>query len=153
MIRPMKAADAPAIARIERQVFGADAWPRAAFAYLHAVFAAARPGRGRIWVAEGPAHRVIGYVGVELSALGGEADVVNLAVDPAHRRGGVGRALLGAAVDYCRARQVAIVWLRVRAGNRGARAFYRACGFRVVGRFRGYYADPGEDAVLMALPS
>jgi ribosomal-protein-alanine N-acetyltransferase len=42
-----------------------------------------------------------------------------------------------------------LIWLRVRAGNRGARRFYRACGFAPVGRFRGYYDDPREDAVLM----
>jgi ribosomal-protein-alanine acetyltransferase len=149
----MRAADALAMARIEQQVFGADAWPRSSFAYLHAVFAAARPPRGRLWIAEGPGRQVIGYVAVELSALGGEADVVNLAVDPAHRRRGAGRALLAAAVGYCRARRVALVWLRVRAGNRGARAFYRRCGFRVVGRFRQYYDQPREDAVLMAVSS
>ena len=150
-VRPMRAADAPAMARIEQAVFGREAWPRSAFAYLHAVFAAARPARGRLWVAEASGGGVVGYVGVELSALGGEADLVNLAVDPAHRRRGVGRALMATAVGYCRTRRVELVWLRVRAGNRGARAFYRRCGFEVVGRFRGYYADPREDAVLMGV--
>lgn len=149
----MRAADAPEIARIEDRVFGADAWPPSAFAYLHAVFADARPPRGRMWVAESPDRRVIGYVAVELSALGGEADLVNLAVAPLERRRGVGRALLAAAVGYCRARRVALVWLRVRAGNRAARTFYRRCGFRAVGRFRNYYDEPREDAVLMAVGS
>ena len=153
LVRPMRAADAPAMARIEQEVFGREAWPRSAFAYLHAVFAAARPARGRLWVAETTGGGIVGYVGVELSALGGEADVVNLAVDPAHRRRGIGRTLMAAAVGYARTRRVELVWLRVRAGNRTARAFYRRCGFEMVGRFRGYYADPREDAVLMALGS
>jgi len=147
----MRAADAPAMARIEQALFAREAWPRSVFAYLHAVFAAARPARGRLWVAEASGGRIVGYVGVELSALRGEADLVNLAVDPAHRRRGVGRALMATAVGYCRTRRVELVWLRVRAGNRGARAFYRRCGFEVVGRFRGYYADPREDAVLMGV--
>jgi ribosomal-protein-alanine acetyltransferase len=148
----MRAADAAGMSRIERAVFGRDAWPRSAFAYLHAVFAAARPPRGRFWVVEA-AGQVVGYVGVELSALGGEADVINLAVDPAHRRRGMGRQLLRAAVRYCAGRAVPLVWLRVRAGNRGARAFYRRCQFTTVGRFRDYYDAPREDAVLMALSS
>jgi [ribosomal protein S18]-alanine N-acetyltransferase len=104
-------------------------------------------------VAEDQPGAIRGYVGVELSALGGEADVINLAVHPAHRRHGVGRRLLTAAVAYCRRRQIPLVWLRVRASNRSARAFYGRCGFVVVGRFRGYYEQPREDAVLMRAAS
>ena len=81
--------------------------------------------------------------------LGGEADLINLAVDPSHRRRGLGRRLVAAAA-YCRRRGVVLLWLRVRASNRGARAFYRRCGFGAIGRFRGYYDEPREDAVLMA---
>jgi ribosomal-protein-alanine N-acetyltransferase len=145
----MRPADVAAVVRIERAAFAREAWPASAFAYLVAVFGA-RPPRGRLWVAATGKREIVGYVGVELSALGGEADVVNLAVDRAHRRAGVGRRLLATALRYCRRRGIALVWLRVRAGNRGARAFYRSCGFRPVGRFRGYYTAPREDAVLMA---
>jgi ribosomal-protein-alanine N-acetyltransferase len=146
----MRAADVPAVSDIERAVFGREAWPRPAFGYLLAVFGASRPSRGRLWVATAGDGAILGYVGIELSVLGGEADVVNLAVHPAARRQGIGRALLGAALRHCRARRVPLVWLRVRAGNRGARAFYRRCGFVAAGRFRGYYVTPPEDAVLMA---
>jgi [ribosomal protein S18]-alanine N-acetyltransferase len=148
----MRAADLSAVSRIERAVFGREAWSRPAFSYLLAVFAASRPPRGRIWVATDGEGAIVGYVGIELSALGGEADVVNLAVHPAARRRGVGRALLDVALAYCRARRVPLVWLRVRAGNRTARAFYRRCGLVVAGRFSGYYSGPREDAVLMAYP-
>jgi [ribosomal protein S18]-alanine N-acetyltransferase len=148
----MRAADVSTVSRIERAVFGREAWSRSAFSYLLAVFDASRPPRGRIWVATGGDGAIRGYVAVELSALGGEADVVNLAVHPAARRRGVGRGLLEAALAYCRARRVPLVWLRVRAGNRTARAFYRRCGFVVTGRFRGYYDVPREDAILMVAP-
>jgi ribosomal-protein-alanine N-acetyltransferase len=94
---------------------------------------------------------VVGYTGIELSALGGEADIVNLAVHPAHRRQGIGRRLLRAVGAYCRAREVPILWLRVRRSNRSARVFYRRCGFRVAGRFAGYYDHPREPATLMTL--
>ncbi len=149
----MRAADASAVAAIEQAVFGREAWPRGAFAYLCEVLAAARPPRGQIWVAEIEAYRVVGYAGIELSALGGEADLVNLAVEPAQRRRGIGRRLVRVAATYCRRRRVTLLWLRVRASNRGARAFYRKCGFRAVGRFGEYYDSPREDAVLMALRS
>jgi ribosomal-protein-alanine N-acetyltransferase len=146
----MHVGDLTVVARIERTVFGGEGWPRAAFAYALGAFALPGPSRGRFWVAHCLDGRVVGYTGVELSVLGGEADIVNLAVDPACRRQGVGRRLLTAATDYCRRRGVALVWLRVRASNRGARAFYRRGGFQTVGRFRDYYDLPREDAILMS---
>lgn len=152
-IRRLRAADVPPVARIERATFGPEAWPRAAFAYLHAIFAAARPSRGQLWVAQDGAGRILGYVGIEVSALGGEADVINLAVDAAYRRRGVGRRLLARAIAECRAQGIQLIWLRVRAGNRGARRLYRECGFEPIGRFRDYYDDPRDDAVLMTLDS
>lgn len=147
----MRAGDVAAVGRLEQAVFGADAWPPAAFAYLIHVFRRGRPPRGRLWVAERAGRQVVGYVGVELSALGGEADIVNLAVHPDQRRTGVGRKLVATAAAYGRRRRVELLWLRVRASNRGARAFYRRCGFRTVGRFRGYYDQPREEAILMAV--
>jgi ribosomal-protein-alanine acetyltransferase len=142
--------DVAAVARLERLVFGREAWPRGAFAFLVEVFAVARPPRGRLWVAADRDGTVVGYVGLELSALGGEADLINVAVRADRRRQGFGRRLLATALAYCRRRRVALAWLRVRASNREARAFYRRCGFRPVGRFRAYYDDPREDAILMA---
>jgi [ribosomal protein S18]-alanine N-acetyltransferase len=41
--------------------------------------------------------------------------------------------------------------LEVREGNEGAIALYRGLGFGVVGRRRGYYREPVEDAVLMQM--
>jgi [ribosomal protein S18]-alanine N-acetyltransferase len=146
----MRRHDVAAVARLERAAFGREAWPAGAFAFLVEVFAAARPPRGQLWVAEDRDEAVVGYVGLELSALGGEADLINLAVRRDRRRGGVGRQLMAVAVAYCRRRRVALTWLRVRASNRGAQALYRRCGFRTVGRFRDYYVDPREDAILMA---
>lgn len=147
----MQPADVAAVARIERAVFGREAWPRGAFAYACEVFTATAPSRGELWVAEDGAGQVVGYAGIELSVLGGEADVINVAVHPAQRRRGVGRRLLAAVAARCRRQRVALLWLRARVSNRGARAFYRRLGFRSVGRFRSYYDVPPEDAVLMAL--
>jgi ribosomal-protein-alanine N-acetyltransferase len=147
----MRPRDIPAVARIERAVFRGEAWPRSAFAHTAKVFAAAQPPRGRLWVAEAADGRLLGYAGIELSTLGGEADVINIAIHPAHRRCGVGRRLIRMVATYCRRRGTTLLWLRVRASNRGARAFYRRVGFETVGRFRGYYDHPREDAVLMAL--
>jgi ribosomal-protein-alanine N-acetyltransferase len=105
-----------------------------------------------MWVAaDRQTGEILGYAGVEVSALWGEMDVINIAVAPAHRRRGIGRLLLEHIVALCRRRGVPLLWLRVRASNRGAQRFYRRMGFRARGRFQGYYVDPDEPAIIMAM--
>jgi ribosomal protein S18 acetylase RimI-like enzyme len=58
------------------------------------------------------------------------AHLVQLAVDPSLRRGGVGRALVGEVCDRLRGRQYDALTLLVAAGNAPARALYHAEGFR-----------------------
>jgi len=140
------------VAALELATFGREAWPLHAFKDLLAAFAQAKPPRGAMWVAVDPkTGELLGYAGVEVSALWGEMDVINIAVAAAQRRQGVGRLLLERIISLCRRRRVPLLWLRVRASNRGAQRFYRQMGFRVRGRFQGYYVDPDEPAVIMAM--
>jgi ribosomal-protein-alanine N-acetyltransferase len=144
--------DVPPVAAIEAAVFGREAWPAEVFQALLSAFAQARPTRGSLWVAEEPVSRaVIGYAGVEVSGLRGEMDLINVAVAGEHRRRGVGRALLRRAVAHSRRLGVPLLWLRVRASNRAAQRFYRTLGFKPRGRFAGYYEEPDEPAVIMAM--
>lgn len=80
-----------------------------------------------------------------------EAELLSLAVLPAARRRGLGRALLRAVQAQARARGAATLFLEVGAENRAAGALYRAAGFAVVGRRPGYYAaaGPAGDALLL----
>lgn len=75
--------------------------------------------------------------------------VLNVAAAPPARRRGVGTALLLEAARLARAGGLAEITLEVRDGNRGARDFYRRHGFAETGLRPGYYADNGEDAVIM----
>jgi aminoglycoside 6'-N-acetyltransferase I len=56
-----------------------------------------------------------------------EVLLYEIGVRDAHRRSGVGRALLAALDAWMRAHDVREAW--VLADNPGATAFYRACGF------------------------
>lgn len=144
--------DLARVAAIERAAFGREAWPLYAFKDLLVAFAQAKPPRGAMWVAEDPkTGEILGYAGVEASALWGEIDIINIAVAVAHRRRGIARLFIQRIVHLCRRRGVPLLWLRVRASNRGARRFYRLMGFRERGRFQGYYEDPDEPAVIMAM--
>ncbi len=79
-----------------------------------------------------------------------EAEVLTLAVLPAARRAGVGRALLRAAVAMAAARGAVELFLEVAADNGAARALYDAAGMRAVGLRRRYYPG-GRDAVVLRL--
>jgi [ribosomal protein S18]-alanine N-acetyltransferase len=78
-----------------------------------------------------------------------ELMVNDIAVADGQRRSGIGRALLRHLLDGARARGCRRATLEVRPTNVAARRLYDAFGFAVVGRRRGYYADTGEDALLM----
>lgn len=77
-----------------------------------------------------------------------ESELLLIAVVPARRRAGNGRALLDAAIDAAAARGARAMFLEVASGNRPACRLYDGAGFVPVGRRSGYYAD-GRDAVLM----
>jgi ribosomal-protein-alanine N-acetyltransferase len=89
-----------------------------------------------------------------LSKVLDEATLLNLVVDDAHRRRGIGAALVEAAVARLAAGGIRRLLLEVRASNSAARALYTRAGFGEDGWRRGYYAArdgrAGEDALLMS---
>src|SRR4030042_4715922 len=146
-MRPMTRRDLGRVAALELAAFGPEAWPLHAFQDLLVAFSQAKPTRGAMWVAADPGTgAILGYAGVEVSALRGEMDIINIAVAAERRRRGIGRLFVERIVRLCRQRGVPLLWLRVRASNRGARRFYRLMGFSERGRFQGYYVDPDEPA-------
>lgn len=78
----------------------------------------------------------------------GEAEILTLAVDPAARRAGVGRALVEAAAGLAAQGGAESLFLEVADDNAAALALYTDTGFRRVGLRKGYYAS-GADAVVM----
>lgn len=100
-------------------------------------------------VAEEEGERIGGYV-VALDAAD-EGEILNLAVAPAGRRRGLGRALVEQMLEALRARGVRHVYLEVRESNASARALYASRGFTEVGRRKEYYRRPVEDAIVLRL--
>lgn len=83
-----------------------------------------------------------------------EAELLTVAVDPAHRRRGAARLLLDAVVDRVRADGARTLFLEVGADNPGARTLYDSAGFKVVGHRAAYYvrrSGGAADAYLMRL--
>jgi len=75
--------------------------------------------------------------------------ILNIAADPDFRRRGVGTALLRAASGKATEMGLGEITLEVRQSNNEARAFYLRHGFVATGLRRSYYADNGEDAIIM----
>jgi ribosomal-protein-alanine N-acetyltransferase len=80
-----------------------------------------------------------------------EAELRNMAVDPAHQRQGVGRELVAEGRRRLLELAVRRIFLEVRASNSVAQRLYFSAGFRLRSRRRDYYRDPPEDALILAL--
>ena len=74
--------------------------------------------------------------------------VMNVAVDPDHRRQGIATTMLTDLLRRIDGRNARFT-LEVRESNTGAIELYERFGFRAAGRRRRYYQDNGEDAVVM----
>jgi len=150
-IRPAVETDISAMVAIERASFS-DPWTAAAIAstlrYDHMrVLVAEERGVGAGEGGGDGAGRPLGYV-VAMVA-GTEGEIADLAVSPDARRRGIGRALIDRLLADLEAEGVTAVFLEVRESNRAARALYESRAFRGVGRRRGYYRLPPEDALLL----
>ncbi len=93
---------------------------------------------------------VAGY-GV-LSVAAGEAHILNICVDPAHRSRGYGEHLLDEMLFRARSALVRQVFLEVRPSNEPALALYRKKGFHKVAERPAYYQahDGREDAAVLS---
>lgn len=80
-----------------------------------------------------------------------ELEVDNLVVAPAAKRQGIGRALLMEALHLAWQRGTKKAYLEVRESNLAAISLYELFGFRQVGKRRGYYSQPIEDALVLRL--
>jgi tRNA threonylcarbamoyladenosine biosynthesis protein TsaB len=138
-IRKFKPQDLEAVQEITRRSPEAAQWSREAYAALNDQGPSA-------WVAEA-GGTVCGFFVARV--VGDEAEVLNLAVDPAKRRAGIAHALLNQAVAEFQRRAVARVFLEVRESNGPAIHFYEKHGFVRTGSRAGYYREPAEAAVLM----
>ncbi len=75
--------------------------------------------------------------------------VMNVAVEPAHRRRGVASALLGSSSRRAIRDAQRGYTLEVRVSNVAAIALYERFGFAPAACDRGYYTDNREDAIIM----
>jgi ribosomal-protein-alanine N-acetyltransferase len=78
-----------------------------------------------------------------------EAEILNIVVQGARRRLGIGSRLMNDVLEACRIAGAQKIYLEVRDSNSVAREFYSRLGFREAGRRRNYYPMPPEDALVL----
>lgn len=140
-ILPYRREMAAALWQIEQACF-TDPWGEEAFRAV-----ADTPGQIFFAAHDAATDRLVGFGG--LWHIWEEGDLLNLAVLPAYRRRGIGRALLQALCAYADSHGIMTLYLEVRRSNAAAIALYRAFGFVPYGTRAAYYRKPREDAVLM----
>jgi [ribosomal protein S18]-alanine N-acetyltransferase len=141
VIRSATRADVDAIARLEQENLGDDAWSRA----LVEEGVAGELPTVRYLVAEG-GEDVVGHAVV--SVVADISELQRIAVDPLHRRDGLATQLLDEVIVLARDEGADRLLLEVREDNSGAIAFYAARGFAEINRRRRYYRDGGTAVVM-----
>ena len=135
-IVPFSATHVEAVAALEKATF-ADPWSAASLEEeLH------NPCARFLTALDG--ETVIGYIGCHHVA--DEGFIANVAVLPAYRRRGIGKALVLEAIKNGSA--LSRITLEVRASNHAAIELYRSLGFTEDGVRPRFYAHPTEDALI-----
>jgi [ribosomal protein S18]-alanine N-acetyltransferase len=147
-IRRAQVEDLAEVLRIERTVPEAPHWSESVYRDI----LLQEPGEitpNRALFVAGDGERIVGFAVAVVVA--GQAELESIAVDPARRRLGVGKALSDAVLLWARSTGAREMLLEVRSANAEARALYDRLGFKETGLRRGYYSGPPDDAVLMSV--
>ncbi len=148
VLRGLGALDLDLASRLHGEAFaplGERVWTRQDMAEL-----LASPGVAG-WVLQS-ADAAIGFALCRVAA--DEAELLTIAVQPAKRRRGAGRALLAAVIAHARDAGARSLFLEVGADNPAALALYGGAAFQAVGGRKAYYnrvGRPAADAVVMRL--
>jgi ribosomal protein S18 acetylase RimI-like enzyme len=136
VIRTAEAGDGPAIAALEQEAFGSDAWSDA---LVSEGLAGQVPGALYLVAEDDASPAVVGYAAASLFADG--AELQRIAVATGLRRTGIASALLTRVEAEARLRYSEQLLLEVRENNPAALAFYARRGFTEVDRRPRYSAD------------
>ena len=138
-IRRMTMDDVDGVYAVEIGTF-VDAWSRDAFV------SDMKNPVARYLVAEQDG-KIIGYAGAWV--ILDESHITNIAVLKEHRGQGTGKRLTHGLLQYLSNLGAAYATLEVRRSNEIAQNLYKSLGFVQLGVRKRYYADNGEDALIM----
>ena len=143
--------DIEQISAMEREFFSIP-WSEASIAHYaeagNTIFVVARSGEDYVRPgtgASGP-KKVVGYAAIFCAA--DEGNLVSIGVDKKYREMGIATELLDIAYEMALDRGVTSINLEVRESNIPAISLYEQEGFEQVGKRKGFYRNPDEDALI-----
>ncbi|MDX2003751.1 MAG: GNAT family N-acetyltransferase [Meiothermus sp.] len=141
VIRAAAVGDAPVLAALGRRVFAETYGAQLPGPVLQAhLETALSPEVFAAKIAEGKAHYLLAEAGgvaagfVKLEGADGAVEIAKFYVDKGFHGTGLAGGLMGAGLEWARAKGFGTVWLLVWEENPRAVRFYRKYGFEVVGR-------------------
>ena len=137
-VRRLTYADLPQVVAIERRAFTTP-WSLAMF-----VLELSKPSG--VCLAAEVEDELVGYLVCSRYDL--VWHIMNVSVDPDRRRRGIATAMLEALFERVGDPEAQFT-LEVRRTNQAAIELYERLGFKAAGTRRRYYADNGEDAIVM----
>ncbi len=102
---------------------------------------------GRVYAVARAGGSVVGFAGLLFSA--DDAHVTTISTAPERRGQGIGTRLMYLLAREAVRSGATALTLEVRAGNTAAQTLYRRFGLLPAGVRKNYYADLGEDALVM----
>lgn len=152
--QPLDASWAPAVAALEAEVMGSDAWNKAqiiddlsrADRTWWAAFLATDATKRAV---SHETDTLVGYAGGWI--VDGEVQILKIASSPDQRRQGIARALMEHVANDARDLGARELSLEVRTSNTGAHRFYEQMGLENIGTRPRYYSDK-EDAYIFRGP-
>ncbi|WP_084105054.1 ribosomal protein S18-alanine N-acetyltransferase [Demequina sp. NBRC 110056] len=139
-VRDLGEADLGRLAALEQQIFGRSAWSRSLI--RDELLWGLSRWRGIDGAGDLIAYAVYGFEGDAFHLM-------NLAVAPEARGGGLARVLMADLMSEATRLEAPDVWLEVAVTNDAALALYRDHGFEDVRVRRRYYQPEGIDALVM----
>ena len=91
--------------------------------------------------------KVVGYGGAWF--IVDEGHITNIAVLPEYRKQHIGSGILKNLIEECKNECIVAMTLEVRSSNISAQSLYKKFDFVGEGIRKRYYADNGEDAIIM----
>ncbi len=143
-IRVATEADLENIMLLEHECFATDAWSRE---NMHFEIMAHHTAYAVVYEND----KLIAYAGLSKVPGSQQSDIQTIAVSPAARGRGLGKALMTHLIGEARKQHATEMFLEVRADNPVAQALYLSLGFEHIDTRKNYYQPDGVDAWVMRL--